>query len=337
VASLGHLAVGLAATRIAGTERRIRSQWWKAAALWSALSMLPDADVIGFGLGVEYGDEWGHRGATHSLAFSIVLGAIIGAAAPLLRLPALRTGTLSALVVASHAILDTLTNGGLGCALFWPFDLTRYFAPWNPIPVAPIGLAFLSPYGFAVAAVEMLLFAPLFWYGLSRPRAGTERSAPRRWRAGLLWAAWLAAGWLLTSGDPVRERLVSAALRDDTQFAPGFSEAALAAVEDSDTAAAVRDRIGAPLYEFLLYGDSRPCSVVRVEQDMVTLAQPAGACGERGIHANTPRAAVLEALGPPPDTCWAYSRPGRGGLYRLRGVCFAQDRVAAVVRRWNRE
>ena len=24
-----------------------------------------------------------------------------------------------------------------GCAFFWPFDLTRYFLPWRPIPVAP--------------------------------------------------------------------------------------------------------------------------------------------------------------------------------------------------------
>jgi hypothetical protein len=49
----------------------------------------------------------------------------------------------------------SLTDGGLGCALFWPFDLTRYFAPWRPIPVAPIGLAFLSPYGVRVAAAEL--------------------------------------------------------------------------------------------------------------------------------------------------------------------------------------
>lgn len=98
--------------------------------------MLPDADVIGFSVGVRYEDEWGHRGATHSIAFSIALGAVIGLAAPLFRMPALRTGTAASLVLASHALLDTLTDGGLGCALLWPFDLTRYFAPWNPIPVS---------------------------------------------------------------------------------------------------------------------------------------------------------------------------------------------------------
>jgi inner membrane protein len=165
VASLGHIAVGLAAARAYGTPPR---SWLKAALLWSLLSMLPDADVIGFGFGVRYGDEWGHRGATHSLAFSCALGAAIGLAASRFGLPLVRTALTASLVLASHALLDTLTDGGLGCALLWPLDRTRYFAPWNPIPVAPIGLAFFSPYGMTVAAVELVLFAPLLWFALRR-------------------------------------------------------------------------------------------------------------------------------------------------------------------------
>jgi inner membrane protein len=73
-------------------------------------------------------------------------------------------------VLASHALLDTLTNGGLGCALFWPFDLTRYFAPWTPIPVSPIGLRYFSSYGMFVAGSEAVLFAPVVWFAL-RSRA----------------------------------------------------------------------------------------------------------------------------------------------------------------------
>ena len=134
--------------------------------LWSALSFLPDADVIGFGFGVRYADEWGHRGASHSLMFAVAVGAAFGVLAPLFKRPALRTAATAIIVLASHPLLDTLTNGGLGCALFWPFDHTRYFAPWTPIPVSPIGLRFLSPYGMFVALVELLLFSPLFWFGL---------------------------------------------------------------------------------------------------------------------------------------------------------------------------
>src|SRR5688572_8463157 len=142
----------MAAARVYRTGRSARRASTTAMLLWAALSFLPDADVVGFGFGVRYEDEWGHRGATHSLLFSLALGAAIGLLAPLFRAPAVRTGVMASLVLASHALLDTLTNGGLGCALFWPFDQARYFAPWTPIPVSPIGLGYLSPYGMFVAA-----------------------------------------------------------------------------------------------------------------------------------------------------------------------------------------
>jgi hypothetical protein len=47
-----------------------------------------------------------------------------------------------------------MTNGGLGCALLWPFSDERFFVPWRPIPVAPIGLAFLSARGLRIAVIE---------------------------------------------------------------------------------------------------------------------------------------------------------------------------------------
>jgi len=168
MASLGHLAVGVAAARVYRREQPSRRAPLASLLLWSALSFLPDADVIGFSLGVNYGDEWGHRGATHSFVFALAVGAAIAALAPLFRRPALRTGVTAILVLASHPLLDTLTNGGLGCALFWPFDHTRYFAPWTPIPVSPIGLGYVSVYGLLVALFELIVFSPLFWFGLSR-------------------------------------------------------------------------------------------------------------------------------------------------------------------------
>jgi inner membrane protein len=147
--------------------------------LWSALSFLPDADVVGFRFGVAYGDEWGHRGATHAPAFAVLVGVAIAVISPRLRLPPLRTGLLATLVVASHGLLDTLTDGGLGCALLWPFSDERFFAPWQPLPVAPIGGAFFSPSGLRVALVELAWFAPLLAYALL-PRS----LAHRLWRPG---------------------------------------------------------------------------------------------------------------------------------------------------------
>jgi inner membrane protein len=132
--------------------------------VWSGLSLLPDADVIGFRLGVRYSDPWGHRGATHSLCFAACVAALAWAVAKAARLPASRTALLVLAVVVSHPLLDTLTDGGLGCALLWPFSLHRYFAPWTPLPVAPIGRAFLSPAGLRVALAELLALWPLLLY-----------------------------------------------------------------------------------------------------------------------------------------------------------------------------
>jgi inner membrane protein len=225
-----------AAARAARHDRSPLRPTLGAIAFWSALSFLPDADVVGFGFGVQYGDEWGHRGATHSFVFSIALGAVLGALAPRFGRPAVRTGVLASVVLASHALLDIFTNGGLGCALFWPFDLTRYFAPWTPIPVSPIGLGYLSPYGMFVAAAEIVIFAPVFWFAMAARRPGV-----------LAAGVWLVGLWLLFSTDPVRERIVRAALRDDTVYAGGFTEAGLSAVERGEHSDRVRTRLGAPL------------------------------------------------------------------------------------------
>ena len=256
MASLGHIVVGMGAARIQSGGTKGRRPAVAAMLFWAALSFLPDADVIGFGLGIRYEDAWGHRGATHSLAFSLALGAAIGALAPRFGRPALRTGVMAAMVVASHALLDTLTDGGLGCALFWPFDLTRYFAPWTPLPVSPIGLGYLSLYGLYVAMVEIAVFAPLLLYALATDHTRqTARTRPIA--VGLGVAAWLISLWLLMGSGAVRERVIRAALRDDTQFAANFSEAAFEGLTIGDSAGDVRERLGEPFRE--LGPAARPC------------------------------------------------------------------------------
>ena len=174
MASLGHIALGAAAARGYAAPAAGRRVTLAAVAFWSALSFLPDADVVGFGFGIQYADEWGHRGATHSFVFALALGTLIGVLAPLVRRPALATGALAVLVLASHPLLDILTDGGLGCALFWPFDQTRYFAPWQPIPVAPIGFGFFGSRGLSVALAEAIIFAPVWWVAFRRAPAPTR-------------------------------------------------------------------------------------------------------------------------------------------------------------------
>jgi inner membrane protein len=252
MASLGHVVVGMAAARAEARAPAARPAL-AATLFWAALSFLPDADVIGFGLGIRYGDAWGHRGATHSLLFSLALGIVVGWLAPRFGRKALPTGAWATLVVASHALLDTLTDGGLGCALFWPFDLTRYFAPWTPLPVSPIGLGYLSPYGLYVAVTEMAVFAPLLYYAVRRGGARTRVRRPASVAVGIV--VWLLSLWLLLGRDAVRERMLVLALRDDTQFAPQFSEERLNAIGVGDSVTAVRAQLGEP---FQMLGDG-PC------------------------------------------------------------------------------
>jgi inner membrane protein len=131
------------------------------------LSVLPDADVFGFKLGISYGAFLGHRGFFHSLCFALLMAIACG-----LRLSRGRQDFAKSWwryvlffgpVGASHGILDALTNGGMGIALLAPFDNQRYFFPWTPIPVAPIGLGdILNDGGWLVILYEIFyLWLPM--------------------------------------------------------------------------------------------------------------------------------------------------------------------------------
>lgn len=118
--------------------------------------MLPDADVVAFRLGIPYADAFGHRGATHAL-FSAACLALLGAlAAPRLKTTPVVAFAFLFVAAASHGLLDTLTDGGLGVALLWPWSDERFFAPARPIAVSPIGRNFLSERGLAVLGSEIL-------------------------------------------------------------------------------------------------------------------------------------------------------------------------------------
>lgn len=298
-------------------------------AWWSALSMLPDADVIGFALGVEYGDPWGHRGATHSLTLAMAIATALGLAAPRLR-PAevhrVRIWAIAGAVLVSHGLLDTLTDGGLGCALLWPFDLTRYFAPWRPIPVAPIGLDFLSPSGLLVALTELVLFAPLVVFALRLSHLNKY-----------VLPVWCVSVWLIASGDPVREAAVGFVLREDTEYASGFSDRSFQTIRLGDSDTEVRRLMGAPLGEWWSYRPQRPdgCPVVYFESGTVTAERQVEACAHRGVRPGMSPADVHRALGAPAEVCWPYSRsPGRGH-YRVRVVCFSDGNVVEIFRQWQ--
>jgi inner membrane protein len=134
---------------------------WRFWGLSVLCAVLPDADVIGFALGVKYADLLGHRGLSHSLGFAFVLGLSVVwcAFGHIPRFSKAWWGLVLyfSTVTASHGVLDALTNGGLGIAFLAPFDTTRYFFPWQPVQVSPISIAaFLGTYGLWVLRSEVV-------------------------------------------------------------------------------------------------------------------------------------------------------------------------------------
>ncbi|MFI5314341.1 MAG: metal-dependent hydrolase [Myxococcota bacterium] len=175
--SFSHAAVALALAPAfwrPGAPRRI----WVLGALAAAA---PDLDVAGLRLGIEYGDPLGHRGFTHSLVFAALLATALARLAlpdPLPAFSRARAWLYLFLATASHGLLDMLTDGGLGVALFSPFDNARVFFAFRPIAVSPLGArAFFGPRGIAVLKSELLwVCAPASLF------AASCLALHRRWR-----------------------------------------------------------------------------------------------------------------------------------------------------------
>jgi inner membrane protein len=164
-----HAVAGLAMARTSAP----RDYRWKLPSAAALSAMVPDLDAIGHMAGVPYESFWGHRGFTHSIVFALVWGALL--AWLFFRKSTWLAWLLIALATVSHPLLDMCTNGGLGCALFAPFDNARLFFPWRPIKVAPLGVgAFFSAHGWAVLRSEMVwvwLPSAVVILGARAPRA----------------------------------------------------------------------------------------------------------------------------------------------------------------------
>lgn len=150
-----HAFFALALGKLYARASAMPARFWLLSAL---CAVLPDADVAAFFFGVAYGDVLGHRGLTHSLAFALLTACAV--VLLFFRGREFGKGALVLhffLVTASHGALDALTDGGLGVAFFAPFDASRYFFPWRPLVVSPIGVgSFFSEWGLAVVLSEFV-------------------------------------------------------------------------------------------------------------------------------------------------------------------------------------
>ncbi|MES2703289.1 MAG: metal-dependent hydrolase [Bacteroidota bacterium] len=127
----------------------------------SICGAVPDFDVIGMWAGIPYESVFGHRGFSHSILFAALLAFLVMAAA--FSSEQIRSKRFWAMwsyffvATVSHPILDAMTTGGLGVAFFSPFSNARYFFPYRPIRVSPIGIgAFISARGLSVLRSELV-------------------------------------------------------------------------------------------------------------------------------------------------------------------------------------
>ena len=102
---------------------------------------LPDLDFVGRYLGIKYADHWGHRGWTHSLVMAMLIGLLLSNLCSQKELKSkLGWWLYFSFLTCTHTLLDMLTNGGHGVALFAPWSHSRVFfsQSYRVINVSPM-------------------------------------------------------------------------------------------------------------------------------------------------------------------------------------------------------
>jgi inner membrane protein len=128
---------------------------------------------------------WWHRGATHSLFVAIAAGWVAAALHRHLRARAMTAGVVVAAAMASHGILDMLTDEGVPVAYLWPLSSARLFADWRPLHSSPIQPPHMMAQTIERLGAETLqLILPMFALALiiRGALALRSRGIPRRTR-----------------------------------------------------------------------------------------------------------------------------------------------------------
>ncbi len=134
---------------------------WRLAVCCALLAAAPDLDVVAFKLGIPYAHPLGHRGLTHSLLFAMLMGPLVAfVVVPRAQRAGrafLRAALIFTLALASHGLLDALTDAGRGIGILVPLDNARYFFPFRPLETSPVNPArFFSLQAFSILRSEIL-------------------------------------------------------------------------------------------------------------------------------------------------------------------------------------
>lgn len=107
---------------------------WKLVLAAAIAAAAPDVDgLFKHFFGIMPTTPYGHRGAAHSLFTAIAAGFVAAFFHKALGVRPLVAGVLVGSAMASHGLLDMMTNSGDPVAYLWPLSSTRLFADWRPI------------------------------------------------------------------------------------------------------------------------------------------------------------------------------------------------------------
>jgi inner membrane protein len=152
--AITHFVVGASLALAAIESRSIRKvlKPWEIPVTAGLLAVAPDLDTPAMWLfDIPYRSFWGHRGFFHSPFFLLLLCATLAAIAARRHgwhswawLTVMWTGC-----AVTHPLLDMLTDGDAGVMALYPLSAKRYFFPWHPIHVSPLGVVrFFSRAGY---------------------------------------------------------------------------------------------------------------------------------------------------------------------------------------------
>lgn len=155
-----HALVPLAAS-LALAKRPIP---WKLVIAAAFAAAAPDLDALPrHFIHIPSTSIYGHRGAAHSLFVALAAGLVAALFHRPLDVRPLMAGVAIAAAMASHGLLDMMTDWGLPVAYLWPLSSKRLFADWRPIHSAPVHMAHLVSQAFVRLQSELWqLIIPMF-------------------------------------------------------------------------------------------------------------------------------------------------------------------------------
>lgn len=187
--ALVHAAVPLIALRAFKVPRKRLTRRLAIAAVFCAT--WPDLDLGTLAFEIRPTELLGHRGLTHSFFAAAMMALAVSFVAfrslqPFSR-PFVRVAAFLFFAGAAHGVLDALTAGDVGVALFAPFENGRHLLPFKLLAVCPLGFdEYFGEWGLWTLANELFYVV----IPLTIVVSALERKMRRRML--LTGAAWLA-------------------------------------------------------------------------------------------------------------------------------------------------